>query len=135
MNITVVPKCPVCGSQKTGYYIIGYDNGALKEKYFHRGERIRFTPFPSVNNCYCCDCGMKWKGTLKKKHLSKEEFSSYLQDHDFISDRDKILNERKIKKDFSEELKYKKQKRIKIIQFLTLIFFGIDLKKHKSGRK
>ena len=135
MNITVVPKCPVCGSQKTGYYIIGYDNGALKEKYFHRGERIRFTPFPSVNNCYCCDCGMKWKGTLKKKHLSKEEFSSYLQDHDFISDRDKILNERKIKKDFSEELKYKKQKRIKIIQFLTLIFFGIDLKKHKSVRK
>lgn len=135
MNITVVPKCPVCGSQKTGYYIIGYDNGALKEKYFHRGERIRFTPFPSVNNCYCCDCGMKWKGTLKKKHLSKEEFSSYLQDHDFISDRDKILNERKIKKDFSEKLKYKKQKRIKIIQFLTLIFFGIDLKKHKSGRK
>lgn len=72
MNITVVPRCPVCGSQKTGYYIIGYDNGALKEKYFHRGERIRFTPFPSVNNCYCCDCGMKWKGTLKKKHLSKE---------------------------------------------------------------
>ncbi len=135
MNITVVPRCPVCGSQKTGYYIIGYDNGALKEKYFHRGERMRFTPFPSVNNCYCCDCGMKWKGTLKKKHLSKEEFSSYLQDHDFISDRDKILNERKIKKDFSEELKYKKQKRIKIIQFLTLIFFGIDLKKHKSGRK
>lgn len=135
MNITVVSRCPVCGSQKTGYYIIGYDNGALKEKYFHRGERIRFTPFPSVNNCYCCDCGMKWKGTLKKKHLSKEEFSSYLQDHDFISDRDKILNERKIKKDFSEELKYKKQKRIKIIQFLTLIFFGIDLKKHKSGRK
>lgn len=135
MNITVVPRCPVCGSQKTGYYIIGYDNGALKEKYFHRGERIRFTPFPSLNNCYCCDCGMKWKGTLKKKHLSKEEFSSYLQDHDFISDRDKILNERKIKKDFSEELKYKKQKRIKIIQFLTLIFFGIDLKKHKSGRK
>ncbi len=135
MNITVVPRCPVCGSQKTGYYIIGYDNGALKEKYFHRGERIRFTPFPSVNNCYCCDCGMKWKGTLKKKHLSKEEFSSYLQDHDFISDRDKILNERKIKKDFSEKLKYKKQKRIKIIQFLTLIFFGIDLKKHKSGRK
>lgn len=100
MNITVVPRCPVCGSQKTGYYIIGYDNGALKEKYFHRGERIRFTPFPSVNNCYCCDCGMKWKGTLKKKHLSKEEFSSYLQDHDFISDRDKILNERKIKKIF-----------------------------------
>ena len=135
MNITVVPRCPVCGGQKTGYYIIGYDNGALKEKYFHRGERIRFTPFPSVNNCYCCDCGMKWKGTLKKKHLSKEEFSSYLQDHDFISDRDKILNERKIKKDFSEKLKYKKQKRIKIIQFLTLIFFGIDLKKHKSGRK
>lgn len=135
MRITVVPKCPICGSQKTGYYIVGYDNGALKEKYFHRGERIRFTPFPSVNNCYCCDCGMKWKGTLKKKHLSKEEFSSYLQDHDFISDRDKILNERKIKKDFSEELKYKKQKRIKIIQFLTLIFFGIDLKKHKSGRK
>lgn len=135
MNITVVPRCPVCGSQKTGYYIIGYDNGALKEKYFHRGERIRFTPFPSVNNCYCCDCDMKWKGTLKKKHLSKEEFSSYLQDHDFISDRDKILNERKIKKDFSEKLKYKKQKRIKIIQFLTLIFFGIDLKKHKSGRK
>ena len=135
MNITVVPRCPVCGSQKTGYYIIGYDNGALKEKYFHRGERIRFTPFPYVNNCYCCDCGMKWKGTLKKKHLSKEEFSSYLQDHDFISDRDKILNERKIKKDFSEKLKYKKQKRIKIIQFLTLIFFGIDLKKHKSGRK
>lgn len=135
MNITVVPRCPVCGSQKTGYYIIGYDNGALKEKYFHRGERIRFTPFPSVNNCYCCDCGMKWKGTLKKKHLSKEEFSSYLQDHDFISDRDKILNERKIKKDFSEKLKYKKQKRIIIIQFLTLIFFGIDLKKHKSGRK
>lgn len=135
MNITVVPRCPVCGSQKTGYYIIGYDNGALKEKYFHRGERIRFTPFPSVNNCYCCDCGMKWKGTLKKKHLSKEEFSSYLQDHDFISDRDKILNEREIKRDFSEELKYKKQKRIKIIQFLTLIFFGIDLKKHKSGRK
>lgn len=135
MRITVVPKCPICGSQKTGYYIVGYDNGALKEKHFHRGERIRFTPFPSVNNCYCCDCGMKWKGTLKKKHLSKEEFSSYLQDHDFISDRDKILNERKIKKDFSEELKYKKQKRIKIIQFLTLIFFGIDLKKHKSGRK
>ena len=78
---------------------------------------------------------MKWKGTLKKKHLSKEEFSSYLRDRGFRNDRDKILNERKIKKDLSEEKKYRKQKRIKVIQIFALVIFGVDLKKHKSGRK
>ena len=103
---------------------------------FLRFQRYsKYSPFPSVNNCYCCDCGMKWKGTLKKKHLSKEEFSSYLRDRGFRNDRDKILNERKIKKDLSEEKKYRKQKRIKVIQIFALVIFGVDLKKHKSGRK
>lgn len=137
MKIVTTPECPVCGSFKTGYYVIGTDNWSVKEQHFRRGERIRFIPFPSTNNCYCCNCGMKWKGRLIKQHFSRLEFQTYLLEHDFISERDIVLKKREFKHKLSkEEKEILKKKKLSAIQLILLIITGIDLrKKEETERK
>ena len=133
MKIVVAPPCPVCGSKKTGYFITGNDP-ELKEKYFLRGERIRLRPVPNGKNCFCINCGMEWRGSLSKKHFSKEEFENYLIEQGFKEQRDQYIERRgSQKKELSDEEKEKrKEKRKTIFRIVLLAFTGIDIKRRKN---
>lgn len=123
MKITITPPCPICGSLRTGYYIVGLDDRKMKEKCFRKGERVRFIPFPKIENCYCVNCGMEWQDKIKKKQFSREQFQSYLFNYDF-------LKKRKYKTKISEEERdCKKERIINLFRAIIFILTGIDIKK------
>ncbi len=72
-----VPKCPVCGSEHTGYYIPYDENNKhiYTEGYMHHGELVSITML-SGNNCFCQDCGAEWYSNLAPKYLNKKELNA-----------------------------------------------------------
>lgn len=70
-----VPRCPVCGSWKTGHYI---KEPKLDAEYTYRkalehGEIIRFAKKEPVENCFCTECGHKWGKHIFLSMISYDE--------------------------------------------------------------
>ncbi len=63
-----VPPCPMCGSRRTGRYVIeprnAQDARYTMEQSLAHGELIRFCARDPFRNCYCEDCGYEWPANI-----------------------------------------------------------------------
>lgn len=134
MKVKLVPECPSCGSNKTGYYIPMTSNYKReKTKKFLKGERVRQKEPFSLNstNCFCQSCGQNWNGQIKKVDFDNDEFQDYLIERGFIEERNKIRSElekyKKRKKDIKKAIKENKNW-YKAFSIALLIATGIDIR-------
>ena len=70
----IVPKCPRCGSLRTGRIVVYRGcNPEREESFFlRRGEIVKLVFMEEPQNCFCMDCEVEWYGPIRQKIVSKK---------------------------------------------------------------
>ena len=89
----MVPKCPECGSQRTGRYVkrpfTQRDCDYMMEESLKNGEIIRFKKQEPVQNAFCMQCGHTWAQRINVVRLTSDE----IEDEIMKRKTDYLLNE------------------------------------------
>lgn len=76
-----VPQCSRCGSWRTGYY---FNENIIRKNPIKSALRHGEYAMPSIEpleivNCYCGDCGIRWRGNIKIVILNQKQFEEQLK--------------------------------------------------------
>lgn len=124
---TYIPPCLRCGSEATGQYfytmsIDGYEKRTASA--MKRGMLVEYELGfyqPDLPNMYCSNCGIKWKGVITHKFLTKDEIKKEKEkrgiDNDVIynTKRAKKISKKRMDEEKWEKTKEKISKKLKTL--------------------
>lgn len=118
-----IPKCPRCGSSRTGYYIATALKGPGELKYIakhlKKGEIIRVVSDVNIPtlNCFCDDCNIEWHMDIPTKIISDEKLLE-IKKEKYINDEDVRIMKYALEK--SQKEKHRKKNHFGIFKKLFL---------------
>lgn len=78
-----IEPCPECNSYVTGRYmkepITESDMEYIERESLKHGEIVRFAPREPELNCFCVECGYKWRYTPRTIYLTKVEMENEIE--------------------------------------------------------
>ena len=109
------PACGACGSKKTGRIIRGeFDDIRTIQSAARRGEYI-MTGMTDEYNCFCFDCGTKWKGTIRLRLISDARLREIKKEKGLGDEAEKTI--------YSDYRNDRKKNRA--VERLTSLLYGI----------
>ena len=77
----IVPACPICGSNMTGYYKLSMQLKTDEHEEIidsmKKGEFIKIVTSAPDNNCFCLECDTQWYTPIKEVRLETKELEEY----------------------------------------------------------
>lgn len=105
----IVPPCPLCESNYTGYFKQSMDWRIDEHSEIIRamenGEFIKIVTSRPENNCFCLQCGAEWYFPIKKVRIDKSMLEEYKKQkgidksiiNDYVEEIDAMKNYKKRK--------------------------------------